>query len=246
MKKIICVLSLLFLAACSSDDSSEQQTGVLIKKIIETFEGSGSQTTTYAYNGNKVLYALTNNDDRKIVYTYSGNVITNISFQNLTGYEFSHTTFSYDSSQRLKHVEVLNTGLDNENYADYTYNADGTVTVVSHYWDDFEMEYSVQNQKYFLSDGDIVKIETYLSGGTQTAIYNYDTKNHPYKNITGFDKLMDFYLGSHNNISSVLTGTDGGIIQQSTTTYTYNGEDYPLTSFQTGIGSDKTTEYYYE
>jgi hypothetical protein len=245
MKKYFCLFVLVMLASCSSDDSAESN-GVLLKKIVQTFEGSDPVTTVYHYNGNKLAYAMTQDDDRKIVYSYEGNFLSDVSYQNLAGIEYVHTQFTYDGSGRLVHLAVFNEGPDTENYNDYTYNADGTISVVTHYWDDFEGGYIVQNQKMFLLNADIVKTETYFPDGMQTTIRTYDDNHNPYSNITGFDKLLDYDVSVHNNISGTITDPDGNLLQQSNTTYTYNGADYPVTSVQTGIGSTRTDEYFYE
>jgi hypothetical protein len=234
------------LASCSSSDDAPAQEGVLIKKIVETFDGGDSHTTIYGYNGNKLSYALTGDDDRKIVYTYSGNLLTRVSFQDLDGDESAYTEFEYDGSQRLIHLTAGNSWNNTPNYADYTYNDDNAISVQYQLYDNFEMEYSIENGKIFRENGDIVKSETYLPAGTRTTLHTYDNNHNPYMNITGFDKLLDYMITPHNNLSSLVTAPNGDILQQSNTTLVYGADDFPVSSVQTGIGSTKTTDYFYE
>lgn len=245
MKKYLCLFVMAVLASCSSDDSTETNS-VLLKKIIETFDGGDIHTTTYHYNGNKLAYALNEEDESKIVYTYSGNQISEVSYQNLTGAEYVRYEFTYDSAHRLKH-SVTSGGAPMDSYIDYTYNSDGTVTANAQTWDMGEMEYINETVKIYISNGDIVKREIELLGGEITANYLYDTKPNPYRNVTGFDKLLDFYMSAHNNISAVSTGSDGTVLQQTNTSYVYTAENYPETSVETNdSGSVKTVSYFYE
>lgn len=245
MKKYIFAVVIIALASCSPSDESSPQTGRLLTKIVESFDGGETQTTVYHYNGNKLLSAVTADDDRKLAYEYSGDLLSDIHYQNANGVDYAHTEFSYNAG-KLSHVTFTNNYSDNSDYADYSYNDDGTVTVVSHYWDSFEFEYSVQTSKYFLSDGDIVKIETYFAGGTQTSVYAYDGKPNPYANVTGFSKLLDFYLSAHNMVSGTISSPDGSLVQQTDTSISYDDEDYPAMSVTTGTGSTKTTNYFYD
>ncbi|RZJ28475.1 MAG: hypothetical protein EOO48_09740 [Flavobacterium sp.] len=245
MKKYFFVSLIAVLSACSSSGDSSEPTGKLIKKIVESFEGGETTTTTYQYNGSKLSTAFSQENDLKIVYSYSGDLITDISLRNLANNESVHRKFVYDSSGRLTHSSNSYPGSDNDDYADYTYNEDGTISAVEHYWDSFELEYGIQTIKYFISEGDIVKIEKYFQSGTQTSTYSYDAKHNPYSNVKGFNKLVDFYLTPHNMISGMVTSSDGSIFLQTNSTYVYDDGDYPTTSVQTGTGNTKTTEYFY-
>ena len=56
--------------------------------------------------------------------------------------------------------------------------------------------------------------------------YSYDSKNSPFKNIVGFDKLAyyDITVNSNfSNVESVLKGTT----EIESVDYTYNGANYP-------------------
>ena len=243
---IVFVIALCF--SCTSSDETPPENGVLLKKIIETFEGSEPQTTVYHYNGNKLVEAVNEDDDHKLVYSYAGNLLTRISYRNLGGTEYTRHDLTYDDSQRLIKHSSKNSWAENPNYIQYTHNADGTVLAVSHFWDDFELEYSIDSQKIFFENGNVIKTENYLPAGIRTSLYSYDDNPNPYRNIRGFDKLLTFDLSVNNCISQTVTAPDGSTLVQSGTAFTYDQGAYPVSSFRTGIGvgNDKTTAYFYQ
>jgi len=244
MRSIISVLILTLtfsLTSCSSDSDSSQ-TNTLIKKIVQSYDDENF-TTTYHYNGSKLDYILM--DDAKIVYSYSGNNISAISWQSLTGVENVRNELEYDNEGRLSHLSNLYIGPDIENYVDYTYNDDGTVTEVDHLWDDFEGEYSIETRKLFFFDADLVKIERYLPGGTATIEYSYDDMVNPYHNIMGYDKLLIFDASPHNLISELHAGTDGSVFSHTETTFEYDQAGRPTLGQRIVSGAVMTIQYFY-
>jgi hypothetical protein len=244
MKKVLLLLSAIVLVSCSGDDGSSPATGALLKKIVQTYNDGEPHTAIYHYNGNKVTYIST--EDDKLVYTYSGDKITDISVQDLSGNEWVHFDFAYDNAGRLSHQSVTYIGPDIENYSDYTYNADGTVSVVQHLWHQFEGQYIVENRKLFFTGNDLDSVVTYLQNGTSTVSYSYDDSKNPYRNIEGFDKLLTFDASQHNATSETATGPDGSIINQAFSVFDVNVDNYPETSTRTENGDIRTTQYFYQ
>jgi len=123
------------------------------------------------------------------------------------------------------------------------YNNDNTISV-NHY-SAFEggLE-TLQARKYFLdADGEIIKIEKYNSSDTATTFYTYDTKCNPYKDVIGFDKLLNYVSHGirHNRLITHETNFDGSVILLEKT-ITYNAQDYPITVLYTG---GDVEHYYY-
>jgi hypothetical protein len=78
--------------------------------------------------------------------------------------------------------------------------------------------------------------------------YQYDDKNNPFKNMVGFDKIA-FANGTASGINhnmTLLTENFGGSTINTTTTFTYNTANYPVTSSEDYDGEITTSEYFYE
>ena len=231
------------LVSCSSDGDPNSSGGTLLKKIVQTYDDGEAYIATYHYNGNKLNYISM--DEGKIVYSYSGDRISAVSWQNAAGLENIHTGLDYDSSGRLSHLSNFYGGPDFENYTDYTYNDDGTVSEVDHLWDESEGCYSVENLKLFFSGNDLIKIERYLPEGTAVIEYGYDDKINPFHDIAGYDKLLTFDASPHNAISELHSGADGSVFIQANSTFEYDQAGRPTSSQRTQNGSTMTTGYFY-
>ncbi|MEX0596332.1 MAG: hypothetical protein WD512_07510, partial [Candidatus Paceibacterota bacterium] len=236
MKKSIFLIAILFvLFSCSSNDSNDDSnpsTGGILLKRIET---PGSQPYHYNYNGNKLNYVALGSTDGslgKIQFTYSGDLITKWEYYELnqpTGYG---ETFSY-ANNKLVQKKIYSDGLVLEVTYDYVYNSDGTVN---------ETETDANNplvitKYYFDSNGNIIKS---VEGSTET-IYEYDNKNLPYKNITGFNKIVPFSEASgQNNATKIIGGNNITIIN-----YEYNSQNYPISKESINSEGDTEIENYF-
>jgi hypothetical protein len=252
MKKLICLFgfSSLFLASCSSDSSSSGSDDVLVTKSVENdVLGGGSLTTTYAYNGKKIV-SETDSDGALTTFTYTGDLITQVKY-----YESDHTlyeteTFTYNSSNKLigyVRAEIV----DDLGYRQaYVYNSDGTVSFASYSGDATSQDADETTGTIHLSGGEVTMIVSGSGTNTVTHTYTYDTKNTPFMNVTGFDKIAfvdSEAVGTHHNI---LTDHYVDISDNYTynSTYTYNSQDYPLTWVEmegTDSTSAITTTYTY-
>lgn len=210
MKKIILTLSILVLsvASCSKNDDDiptpenvetptiPTDSNILPKKIIYIDE-EGESSSTFSYNDNKLvggtfsgdLYSLAN-----FVYTYDGDLITKI--------EWFEEGVLTDKHEFLYEKNKLKTSIYNRNDLDfetgelkkivtkreYTHNNDGTI--LEEYFDFVNGEYVKRDKNilYTIINGNITKrIEN--SPHTSSYFYEYDNKNNPFKNITGYDKI---------------------------------------------------------
>ena len=99
----------------------------------------------------------------------------------------------------------------------------------------------------------VSQIETAVLSPSYTAnrVYTYDTKNNPFKNITGGDKINFINIEAIGVSRNILTDTYTSTFTNTelfTTTYTYNSLDFPLTESEiegTDPSTVVTTQYTY-
>jgi YD repeat-containing protein len=226
MKKIICLLSfvLVSLASCSHDDDAgivnmNPNEVLLQKTLTRSYSSSSSDdvnglmTTLWFYNGKKLNYTQTSRGVRTN-YFYTGDLITRIEENGV------ESTYEYDDSDRLISISV-----DGHPSANYTYNPDGTVTIVQHN----------ETKTLYFTAGEIKKVVTNYEADSfsTTHEYSYDDKFSPTKNIIGFDKIyvnLNHLNGCFRNVTSRSyidsDGIDGLVIK----TLTYNAIGFPTTA----------------
>jgi hypothetical protein len=249
MKKLILVFSAVALIffSCSSDadslpaivplvDSVVDVNGVLLKKEIITYN-SLTNEINYTYTGNK-LNRITYPHGNYEVYIYTGDLITEIRYFDV-GNTLSFTEdFHYNSSNKLIGCNDLGSGVYEESYV---HNSDGTISFND----------SGDSGVIYFQNGEIVRITKNFSGGVSERTYTYDGMNSPFKNVIGFDKIaftipfVDYGI-FHNLLSFHFTNT-GYSTENITSTYTFNSNNFPITSTETGDrpGDVTTTQYLY-
>jgi hypothetical protein len=244
MKKLLTLIffALLF-ASCSSDSDSDSAStsGILLQKIIRQNENGTTTTMTYVYNGKKMLTFGDGTISYKVFY--NGNLVTKIESYNLNNL-MSIFYFTYDSSEKLVQYKLDSPNLLRVWRNTYVYNNDNTISVSQYDAFDGGTE-TLQTQKYFLdSEGEIIRIEKYNGTNTAITLYTYDTKNNPFRNVVGFDKLLNI-IGQgiwRNTITTDEIDFDG-TSSRSERIMTYNAQDFLLTSqFE---GSSTIESYYY-
>jgi hypothetical protein len=248
MKKIILILSVVTLAftSCSKNEpapnaAAANPNGVLLRKIIVT-EGSDVITKILTYNGNK-LVSIKGDDGYTSNFTYTGNLITSGEEIDANGIFDSYDTFEYDSSARLILFKRFQGGIGGAEFVreSYVYNADGTATIT---------DIGGNTKQLFFLNGEIIKVVR-STGNTKN--YTYDTKNNPFKNITGVSKLnfnegdLSFTEGISKN---VLTKTNTINADNYNYQYVYNALNFPTTCSVTynenGSPGTETIKYFYE
>jgi hypothetical protein len=247
VKKLIAFFGFvaLFASCSSSDDSNLESSEILLKKLIQT-SGEETYTTIYSYNGNKLVSA-SSSDDESIFYEYNGELLTTIKFF-FNGNLSNIITNSFDASGRVVGVKNLSIGANQGFRAVYTYNDDNTISVATYYGDAENQETVDTPGKYFMdANGEIEKYERYGNSGTQTTTYTYDSKNNPYKNIEGYNDLINI-TGRNFNVTSVIsTNSDDSVLAENAIEYSYNAENYPVNSVNNNSGAGAfTSQYFYE
>ncbi|RTY78247.1 hypothetical protein EKL97_14175 [Flavobacterium sp. LS1P28] len=249
MKKLLCLVTvtLLVITSCSKDESvsepvtdtnsTEPITKVLVKKKIRTYSANDIVTTTYKYDGNKIVSA--SNDGGFVAnYTYTGNLITKIE---------ERVDNNFQSSQEYTYVDgKLATEVFKRNYGGtisyaYTYNANGTIS--------YKLNQSgTEGSAGILTivNGNIVKIETFLYGIlTVTQIFEYDNKHNPFKNVLGFNLLIDTYKDMFFPNNRTKDSADGPDVNY---TFKYDQNNFPTEKKRNNVssgGSNDLTQYFY-
>ena len=246
MKKLLYLFSasLLVLSSCSSDDDTTAT--VLLKKASYVSTGE-SFTTDFTYSGNKLVSWVDSFGDKK-TFTYTGDLITKIVDTDDKGNVDYTTEFTYTNGKLTSEIS-LKTGDDYKYKTKYVHNTDGTIS-----FEEFKItvatgvEEEDESGKYTYKDGNLVKKEKKSYNGYESSVtYEYDAKNHPFKNVLGFNLLLNDEESYLNNIvkrtysNSNSTGT-----YTNTYEYKYNAEGFPTEQkdFYNGA-SDGTTTYTY-
>ncbi len=231
------------ITGCSDDDSSTTNNPsdtVLVKKTIESKAGQPDLTSNYTYDGNKLML-IESSDNTKINFIYADGKLTSIEYR-ANGVLEQRNLYTYDSQNRLAQlVELLFVDGDNEGArTTFTYNSNGTVNTKLYTGDHTSQTELVDEGVVTLTNGNITHYES--SEGTFTDIY--DDKNAPEKNIFAVDILnLGWIEGGMNNITH---HTGSGTGDMYTKTYTYNANNYPVTSSENDGGTITNMQYFYE
>lgn len=237
----------LGLTSCNNDD--DNSTPILVTQIIVTSQYNGATTTSttnFTYDGNKIVRQTTANSDDYSTFTYTGDFITKVEHYQ-SGALYSEDFYTYDSEDRLATYEQNLYDDPNNTYiakCEYTYNANGTVAFSYNHGYFPTPSYSYTGLIQLNAEGAVTQIGT-SSGVTYS--YTYDDKNSPFKNILGIDKL--FFEGSYANpfLRNFLTEvTDNNNSTYTTShTYTYNSDNFPIQSTETGGSETVVNQYVY-
>lgn len=271
MKKNLFLSSLIFLSlSCSSTDVEDggpdpQYPFLVTKAIVD------GDVYTIKYDGVKILEESNTAGTSKFVYTYTGNVITQI--KDYSNGSLSTTTdFTYDNDKLINVKKVgITFGSNTTNTETRTYTYPNSTTINcsrirnytfagNPYTDKSDIVYTVKGE-------DVISLkETYyhnnVLAGNLTETYAYDDKNNPYKNVLGFDKIELYnYWTSNDNLSSkknlvLFTNANTPTSSASSSyklvyTTSYNDKNYPNQIIETQYnssnqaGSSHTTVFTY-
>jgi hypothetical protein len=235
MKKILCLLSvaLLLLSSCSSDnnESSNLEDSVFVKEIAVNYNGK-TNTQKISYDENKIK-SITFQGGEKTNYTYSDNLITKIEDLDPNGNLLSTMEYKYSNGKIYSCLKIINDFVPQyKNLTKYIYNEDGTVSYQIYkvnVLNGTEQEKDLISGKLFFKDGNIVKEEYYSDSVLQiSTLYEYDNKNDNFKNIVGYNLLLNL-MPSVNNIVKTTTTPKNGAIGTIVNLYQYNSKGYPVT-----------------
>ena len=256
MKKaffFLSTISLVAVASCSSDDSASSDpataSGPLVKRMVYSQEDPEgfNYDITYTYDGNKLVEGTHVNGDKEKYY-YTGDLITKIEY--ITDGEVEQQDlFMYDATGKLIEYKDQDLVEDDEDRFLFSYNADNTITGT----------YFVGSTPYTKTltiENDEISKVVYNGVVGVTYKYSYDTKNSPFKNVTGYSKIAhafagDFELeGKKHNIALIRNETENS--NYIVNTFQYNSNDYPTSVVSKAIFDSESSEetltvrYFYE
>ncbi|MGL2966381.1 hypothetical protein [Flavobacterium sp. XGLA_31] len=246
MKKLLMltVLSSLLFASCSSSDSSPMtENDVLMTKTITYHNGTPVVTSTFDYEGKKIKKGTASNGYYQNFF-YTGDLLTKVEYYDDSDVLIYRETYAYNDNNQLTTYTWLEL---TDNYGSkeiYTHNGNGTISVNKYYGNLTEQNNFSDSGTIYFTNGDVSMIDMNL-GGMDT--YGYDAKNSPFKNVTGVDKI-NFTDGDPIGVfHNIVTEThEDGSSSTITNTYTYNGQNFPLTRTSNGgSGSTDVVEYFY-
>lgn len=254
MKKLAlaCSTFLLILSSCSSSsDSSSSSTDLKLHQLIIT-GSADANTATYTYSGNKLLRIDNSADGSYEKVYYTGNLVTKFEYYDDTNTLLEKTTYTYNSDNKLASYTYVDFDGDTAEKEVFTYNSNGTVSSSYSFANSASEDPTdvVTTRVITIIDGEVHS--TVSTGDDNTTYtYTYDTKNNPYKNILGFDKLGGYAdnenLGVIHNIVTESHQSAGSSAVTDTYTYTYNSSDFPTTAIVTETGTTmETLQYIYE
>jgi hypothetical protein len=273
MKKLLCLFSatLLVLSSCtsSSDDSfitDPAPVSMILPKSVIDFQPYSSyqkySTSTISYDGNKIKSIK--DGDNRTDYVYDGNnqIVKITEFEN--GVKDEERTYTYangklaSSYYTLHDIPEYPTSGQFKFRSVYTYNSDGTIKKVVY---DIDPTTGAETKSSYeslstITNGNLAKVVVtdVKSGSVHTDVYEYDTKNNPYKNITGANLLVidEEKFGSNNRLtaSSLFSHVSGSSKYEDKIDYEYNTDGYPTKAiFYYDYNNDKNvnriTEYTY-
>ncbi|RXM43138.1 DUF2963 domain-containing protein [Flavobacterium sp. YO64] len=264
MKNTMCFFGALILTitSCSSNDN-DSETAILPKtiKFSKPNYPSENTTSTITYSGNK-LVSVTDEEDRTD-FTYEGNVIVKAVTYDITAGKSDkkeEKSFLYTNGKLTSTLYARNFtsqypfGQYKGRFV-YSYNGDGTVTKES-YSTNAQTGIESKNdylEVYTFENGNLIKLVATDTGSgvssVRASLYEYDSKNNPFKNVLGFNLLIDEDDSNVNNlIKHTYSYTGSSMSYFSKTTYEYNTNGYPVkitVYLQDGVTIDEIREYTY-
>jgi len=267
MKKILCLFSALalVLTSCSSDDN--QDSNVVLPRTIKYSNiqyPSDNSSYVSTYDGNKVVSVK--DEAGRTYYTYEGSqIVKEINYDtesgkdiisDIVGYKYTNGKLTESTFAEGFSAEFPN-GEYQSRYV-YIHNADGTIKK-EHYRINTKTGVETKNstvEVLTFANGNLVKsVETDSeTGSVFTAVYEYDNKNNPFKNILGFNLLIGHSEGegSVSSINNVIKYTasyeDGGTANVYKREILYDANDYPskITNYKNdGTTINEINEYTY-
>lgn len=251
-KKKIGVIIIFLLAFCSCTTETIEQVPVL-KKMVEISIDGTSTTTTFAYNGTKIIHI--DKPDALSEFYYTGDLITKMVEFTKSNSHKNTFDYSYSNGELVKMIS-------SDNYVvNYVHNNDGSVSYEKLTRDSNSLDVKVYHGILYFQKGNLIKDEkTFDDTGnsvlSQSEVsFVYDTKHNPLLTIQGFDKLLCFQqaISLNNCISWVESYTtkntnDDQIISSAKrydNQYQYDSNGYPteIVSEKNIFGSTDSKHY---
>lgn len=256
MRKIISVLFFLslimFMISCddNSNLSSEDSALVLVKKVItKNIDNTIIDVTENEYLGNKIVRS-TNQIGNEILYTYNGELISNIKIKDINNNLKVEYSYSYENNKLTESLLKL----PNENICEkrlYSYNSNNNLSFQYYKGDLITQNVLYKSGTIIILNNEIqsINIQDFTDSSNKVVNYVYDEKNNPQKNILGMNKLnieLDRSGGTFQNTFSFDTTINNGITYFSNNNFEYDANNYPIKATVNIFGTVyRKMEYYY-
>ncbi len=176
---------LLTLFSCKNDTEENSK---LLTKVVETQDDGTSETILFSYNDSKIISMDGTNE--RTDFTYTDGLITK-------------TVLLYKSNQFRETIDYkyldgkLIEVTSSENYKiKYIHNADRTVSYNKFSFDSANRETKIYHGTLFFENGNLTKDNRFFDNAAVGVIsneirsFNYDNKKNPFKDITGYNRLL--------------------------------------------------------
>lgn len=180
----------------------------VLTELIEV-EGEGRSTSKITYDNSKKPITV-ENEEGKIKFLYTGNLLTKEEIAYTDSEMFSYNQYVYQDEQ-VK--EITGYGLVEQD------------------------EPYFRKKLFYNQSGEVERVEVYNLTENNTLVpsvkisYEYDNKVNPYVRTVGsYLALFTNSYSKHNVIKEVTTNATGTLNQTITTAYTYDNAGYPLTA----------------
>ena len=256
MKKVYFLLPFIALFSCTSTgDESENTTtnpGVNNDPVLLTKMTLNGETSVFTYNGTKLLQEKNITAGTTSNVTYTGDLITKI--VETGGNSTNTTTYIYDSNTRLTKATTVYTSSTTTSTTEntYTYPSSNTVKIVTTLTTQGNGTKTYTKNATLNADGSLnswneTVVEQNGSAGSGVLLnVLYDSKNKPFKNVTGYLKLIDSEdqngsssnVINYNNVINYTAGAEWTIFKSN---YEYNSSNYPTKDIRTYYEKNGTT-----
>ena len=207
---------------------------ILVKKITETDADNTVWATEYFYtDDNKLDYTIDGDGNRtNYIYNSADLLIEEITYLGTSTTVIERSTYAYNASSKLEtYVNVDSDDVGTR--ITYDHNSDQTISYQEYSGDSSSQDVLGSNGTLSITR----HIENYTDPFTMesqvfTGEFTFDSKNNPFKNVIGYDKVYfadaDMSLNYANNVLQHTDQIDADpsyILE--TMTYTYNLGNYP-------------------
>ncbi len=217
---------------------------VLVKKITDTDADTTVESMEYFYtDDNKLDYTIDGYGNRTN-YTYNSAdlLIEEITYVGTSATIIEKSTYAYNASSKLE--TYVNIYGDVGTRITYDHNSDGTIDYQEYSGDSSSQDVLGSNGTLSITR----HIENYtdpftLESQVYTGEFTFDSKNNPFKNVIGYDKVYfadsDMALNFANNVlqHTDQIDSDPAYILE-TLSYTYNSANYPTQIVHRGTTGD--------
>ncbi|WP_415324886.1 hypothetical protein [Chryseobacterium sp. MMS23-Vi53] len=239
MKKFYLLLPFLAVMSCSTvaEDTSDFDNPILVTKMVQD-----GDNYTFSYSGAKITEMRNTTDNWKRVFTYSGDLITKF-VDTLPDNSTQTTTITYNSNNKItKKTTVYSAVPSQTDTTTYTYIGGDKIKIITTiaatgstktYTKDAvtNPDNSLKNWEENVS---WVQGSTTTTGNGTLQTITYDGGSFPFKNVTGYTKLLlvteDLNVSNRNVLryKNIITypGT-GNEYTNFQSSYEYHTNGYP-------------------